>query len=425
MQHRKHLLQIILALSLLGSAFFPREKENKEALWNATKLSYSTLAEQSNTCQNSPQHELACKNAVRTLLQYAGAISQLASIHDYGAALKKIPQNYFQGKVPASTTAAAWNSFLQSFDPYGSLFPASWGEAQASRSEDNFTGIGIYLRNYEDSYRISAITPESPAENAGIKAGDLLYKIKGKEATALSREQIAQLLEGPHGDRLHLELIRNGQKISAEVARKNIRIPLLRSKILPNEKTGERVGYISLHSLNKKGICEDVRNTILTLEKAQVNALVLDLRGNPGGFVNEALCISSLFLGEGKLLAKFQKIEKPFPLLALQKRVSQEKEDENFQLYTQEKQLTKLPLLVAIDGASASAAEIIASALRDNHRALLFGEKSYGKGIMQSMYKPWGREDLVLAKSTHEIFRPNGASLQKIGVNPDIPASTL
>ena len=421
---KKQCAQALLSIALLCIGFFsPAEKEkNQEEFWKETSLSQNTLQEIFKKCEKSPQFWFACKNASSALAKHIGKSSASLGIHsttNFSTLFQKIKKEYYQKNIPNSALAAAWNAYLQTFDPHAKIAPASWEEEQASRSMQSYAGIGIQTQNYDERFRISELVINSPAHRAGLRKGDILLSINGQNTENIARENLFKKIS-PNEEIASIEIQRDKQKFTVKLKAEKLNLPLLVTKIIPHQETGDKIGWIFIRHFNKKNICNDVRKSIFSLENSGVQGFILDLRSNPGGLVKEAQCISSLFLGKNKLWASFQKIDNPLPMLTHSIHKNSLGERGDFTLYTQETQITKLPVLTLINENTASAAEILAASLQDHSRSLVIGKRSFGKGLMQSVYMPWNNSSLLLTKTTHKIFRPDGTSLQFQGVIPDL-----
>ena len=283
-------------------------------------------------------------------------------------------------------------------DPYTEYFTAT--EAKQFTDQVNgggFSGIGAEL-GLDDDKNVIIVAPIKgmPAEKAGVKPKDIVAEIDGKSTSGLTISEAVSKIRGKKGTTVKLTLVRNNQPIEVEITRDDIQVPSVDSKMLDDGQTAYM--HISTFGDNTASLA---RQQATDLKKQGAKAFVLDLRGNPGGEVDAAIGVASLWTPQGKLVMQA-------------KRGSQVLET-----YTAQGNniLQDMPTAVLINGGSASASEIVASALRDNVGARLIGEKSYGKGVMQGIEAlPGGAE---LKVTIARWYSPKGQNIDKKGIDPD------
>ncbi len=282
-------------------------------------------------------------------------------------------------------------------DPYTQYFTPKEAKDFDSQLNNEFSGIGAELGQDKDRNLI-VVAPISgtPAAIAGVKPQDIIAEIDKKPSSDLSVEEAVTKIRGPKGTKVTLKLIRNRtQTIDLTITRDDIRIPTVESKMLDGG-----VGYLRINTFSDDAAqLADVEARKLLAQN--VKSIVLDLRGNPGGRVDSAVGLASLWLPQGKI-------------------VMQEKRGsvvEKTHTATGDNILEGLPTVVLQDGGSASASEIVAGALRDNNAATLIGEKSYGKGSVQQVIplKDGGELKVTVAR----WYRPSGQNIDKKGIDPD------
>lgn len=282
-------------------------------------------------------------------------------------------------------------------DPYTEYFTPEEAKEFQQQVNNEFSGIGAELGQDKDKNLI-VVAPISgtPASKAGIRPQDLIAEINGKSTSGLSVEEAVKEIRGEKGTEVKLKLIRNrAQTLDLTIIREDIQVPSVESKTLDGN-----VGYLRINTF-----APDTGSAALTeaskLKQAGVKAVVLDLRGNPGGLVDSAIQVASIWLPSGKL-------------------VMQEKRGGVVETtYTARGNpvLEGMPTTVLVDAGSASASEIVAGALRDHNVAKIYGEKSYGKGSVQ---KPVSLKDGGELKVTiGRWYRPNGQNIDKKGIDPD------
>jgi carboxyl-terminal processing protease len=277
-------------------------------------------------------------------------------------------------------------------DPYAALYsPKELSEFTASTG-GRYGGLGMLVEDQEGVVVVSRVYPHTPAEAGGVHEGDRIIGVEDRTTRGLKLGQVTDLLKGTPGTVVNVTFGRPGvaQPIPMKFTRAVIRIPAVPYAILLDTKTG----YIPLYQFNETA-AQEVTEAVARLQKEGAKSLVIDLRGNGGGIVDEAIEISNLFLKPGVEIASVRGREGP-P-----------------QLFTSRGQplAPTIPLVIMIDGYTASASEIVAGALQDHDRALLVGTRSFGKGLVQSLYQLDGGWALKL--TTAKWYTPSGRSIQK------------
>tara|TARA_B100000035_G_scaffold302131_1_gene299442 strand:- start:677 stop:1813 length:1137 start_codon:yes stop_codon:yes gene_type:complete len=317
----------------------------------------------------------------------------------FGEVLEKISEEYVDEINQSESMDSAINGLLQSLDPYSAyMSPEIFNEIQTETSGE-FGGLGIEVSM--ESGVVKVITPidDTPASRAGIKAGDFIVKIEDTQVQGKTLSEAVDLMRGPVGSSIELTVRRRGIKkaIKFNITREIIKIQSVKADLLEDE-----IGYIRLTSFNENS-SEQIKNKIKDLEENKIiKSYILDLRNNPGGLLSQAIRITDFFLNDGEIVST--KSRQP---------------SENRKWFAKNGDLTKgKTLLVLINYGSASASEIVAGALKDNKRAIVLGENSYGKGSVQSIIplKNKGAIRLTVAK----YYLPSGKSISEVGVSPDI-----
>ena len=317
----------------------------------------------------------------------------------FGEVLEKINNEYVDEIDQSKSMDSAIDGLLQSLDPYSAyMSPEIFKEMQTETSGE-FGGLGIEVGMESGVVKVISPIDDTPASKAGIKAGDFIVKIEDTQVQGKSLSEAVDLMRGPVGSSIELTIRRRGEKkaITFNIIREIIEIKSVKSDLLENN-----IGYIRLTSFNENS-SEQIKDKIKDLEKNQnVNAYILDLRNNPGGLLSQAIRISDFFLDNGEIVS-----------------TKSRKASENRKWFAKKGDLTNgKTLIVLINYGSASAAEIVAGALKDHKRAIILGENSYGKGSVQSIIplKNKGAIRLTVAK----YYLPSGKSISEVGVSPDI-----
>ncbi|MCS7296734.1 MAG: S41 family peptidase [Bacteroidia bacterium] len=315
------------------------------------------------------------------------------NIEVYGRVLQELAQNYVDVPDLDRLTARAIESMLNDLDPYTNFYSAiDVTQAQLEQS-GQYAGVGLVLQPLEGRVICRRILPGSPAEKAGIQPGDLLIEVEKKPVSDLSLEQIQKLLRGMPKTTVQVKILHpaNGQFQELQLVRadlENEAVPY--SALLPGQ-----IGYIALTQFTR-GCSEAVRQHLIQLKtQAPLKGLILDLRGNPGGLLNEALQILNFFLPKGELL------------LETRGRMAEANQKYYAQLHPLE---PTLPLVVLIDEHSASASEIVAGTLQDLDRAVIIGRRSFGKGLVQ-IVRPLV-ENTQMKITVSRYYTPSGRSIQ-------------
>ncbi len=317
----------------------------------------------------------------------------------FGEVLEKISEEYVDEIDQSEGMDSAINGLLQSLDPYSAyMSPEIFNEMQTETSGE-FGGLGIEVGMESGVVKVISPIDDTPASKAGIKAGDYIVKIEGTQVQGKTLSEAVDLMRGPVGSSIELTVRRVGEKkaITFNIKREIIKIQSVKADLLQND-----IGYIRLTSFNENS-SDQIKSKIKDLEKNQIiKSYILDLRNNPGGLLSQAIKITDFFLDNGEIVS-----------------TKSRKSSENRKWFAKKGDLTMgKTLVVLINYGSASAAEIVAGALKDNKRAIVLGENSYGKGSVQSIIplKNKGAIRLTVAK----YYLPSGKSISEVGVSPDI-----
>ncbi len=301
-------------------------------------------------------------------------------------------------RVLAQGTVASILAALK--DPYTEyLNPAAYSLLQQEISA-SYSGVGVTVLPSSDGLDVVSVDP-GPAREAGMRPGDVIVGINGGAVRGLPYEIALGRILGPLGTTIRLDVLRGNRALIFSMARRRISAPIVRSRVLVSSLG--RVGYLRLSAF-RTGSAQVLRKELIGLERAHVAALVLDVRDNPGGLLDQAVAVASLFLERG-VVVSVQGAHRHREVLSANGRRS----------------ATRLPLVVLVDRYSASAAEVLAAALRDNHRAELVGESTYGKALVQEIEPLPGGAALKL--TTARYLTPDGVDISHQGIRPDVVAA--
>jgi carboxyl-terminal processing protease len=299
---------------------------------------------------------------------------------------------------------AAYKAIRQSLedlgDPYTRFLDPEEYEELSSQTSGELSGIGIRLGIDKKNNKLTVFEPipNSPATKAGLKAGDHIVSIDGKSTKTMTLEQASAAIKGQVGTEVKLEIERSTKPaFEVNIARAQIELPSVSYTL--NQEQGSKVGYIKLDEFSSHA-AEQMQKAIQDLSEKQVSGFILDLRGNPGGLLFSSVEIARMWMEKGAIVS------------TLDRQGGNEKFSANGQA------LTDLPLVILVDGYSASASEILTGALKENHRATVVGSRTYGKGTVQSVHSL--SDGSGLAVTIAHYYPPSGVDINKKGIAPDI-----
>jgi len=301
----------------------------------------------------------------------------------------------------ALVAGSAASAFLaEAVDAHARIEPMAQLQDSMNDANENFTGIGATLQSLSGKTVVASVIEGGPAEKSGVKANDVILAVDSSATEGKKVDDVVKLIRGPEGSTVTLRVLRKGQSANIRIVRAKIKLENVEAKIIND--LGAVVGFIKLRSFMDKKACTIIAQKIQEFESQRVTGIVLDLRGNGGGLLDQGVCIGGLFLGQ-KVVVKVKDLE------------SDRFED----LPASRPAITKLPVVALIDGGSASASEILAGALQDYQRSWVIGERSFGKGTVQA---PSGfyNQNIVLYRTIQRFYQPSGRTNQMVGISPDI-----
>lgn len=312
---------------------------------------------------------------------------------------RHVKSEYVEPVTEDQLDLAAAEGMIASLDPHSAFLDAAEYEAMRVSTSGHYSGVGLEVA--EQDGKIVVVTPieGSPADKAGVRPGDVLLEIDGRAVEAARLEDAIERMRGFVGSKVRLVVSRAGEPepLQFELARSDVHVRTVRAEPLPG-----RYGYVRITHFND-ATPRDFGRQLARLQDAQPLAgLVLDLRGNPGGVLESAVGVADDFLESGVIV-----------------RAEGRTADSRFEMRASGGDLLHAaPLVVLVDRGSASGAEIVAGALRDHGRATLMGERTFGKGSVQTVVPL--RDGLALKLTTSRYFTPSGASIHERGIDPDV-----
>lgn len=296
--------------------------------------------------------------------------------------------------------AAVRTALAKLGDPYTRFLDPSQYEALTSQTSGEVSGIGIRMEKNQETQRLTVVDtlPDSPAGKAGVKAGDEILAINGKPTAGMDVQDASKLIRGKAGTLVTLKIGRNGQNADdVKITRANIELPSVTYNL--KQEGNRRVGYISLREFSAHA-AEQMQRAIQDLNRQQVNAYVLDLRGNPGGLLTAGVEIARMWLENGSIVRTV------------------DRQGASEEIKANKTALTQRPLVVLVDGNSASASEIVAGALQDNRRAVIVGSQTFGKALVQSVHNL--SDGSGLAVTVAHYYTPKGTDISHRGITPNV-----
>ena len=315
----------------------------------------------------------------------------------FGAVYGRIVENYYKDLDHNEMMRAAIEGMLEELDVYSQYYDEEGLNRLQQDTSGRFAGLGITVGEKGKYPVVISPIENTPASRAGIISGDQIVEIEGKSTFDIGLEEVVRLLRGESGTEVKIKIHRQGGTPDWEISIKRQIIKIESVALIEELKPG--IGYISMRQTRfSEETGQDVELALKTLQKKGIEKLILDLRGNPGGLLSQAIQVADLFVAKG------------VPIVSIKERDGGREETK----YSQSKpMLGKLPLIVLVDGGSASAAEIVAGAIQDNDRGIVLGTTSFGKGSVQTIFDLLDTENTALKLTTALYYTPSGRSIHR------------
>jgi carboxyl-terminal processing protease len=339
--------------------------------------------------------------AVQPRVMLIGATAKAAAADTYrqlnlfGDVFERVRADYVERPDDGKLIETAINGMLAGLDPHSSYMDAKSFRDMQVQTRGEFGGLGIEVTMEDGLIKVVAPIDDTPAAKAGVMANDIITRLDDEQVQGLTLNQAVEKMRGPVNTKIKLTITRKGQDkpIEVSITRDIIRVRSVRSQI-----EGEDIGYIRLTQFNEQtteGLKKAISDISAKISEDKLKGYVLDLRNNPGGLLDQAISVSDAFLQKGEIVST---------------RGRNAEETQRFNARAGD--LTKnKPLIVLINGGSASASEIVAGALQDHRRAAVIGTRSFGKGSVQTII-PLGSGNGALRLTTARYFTPSGVSIQ-------------
>lgn len=325
--------------------------------------------------------------------------SRYENLEAFTDAVNIIEKNYVEDVKMDTLIQGAIKGMLSELDPHSSYLTPDMFKEFKVETKGEFGGLGITISIKENILTIISPIEDTPADKAGLKAGDKIIKIEGEPTTNITLEEAVDKLRGKPGTKVTITIFREGKEkpFDVTITRDVITIKAVKSKVINN------LGYIRLTQF-KQDASEEASKALKELEKENIQGLILDLRNNPGGLLSEAVNVSSIFLPNDKTV------------VYTKDRNGDEKHLKTNNTGEKDKDI---PMVVLINEGSASASEIVSGALQDYKRALVIGQTSFGKASVQTIIPT--ANGAAIKITTARYYTPKGRSIQNVGIVPDIP----
>ncbi|WP_103332325.1 S41 family peptidase [Pseudotabrizicola formosa] len=320
----------------------------------------------------------------------------------FGDIFERVRAQYVEEVDSKELIEAAINGMLTSLDPHSNYLAASDFDDMQVQTRGEFGGLGIEVTQEEGFVKVVSPMDDTPADEAGIEAGDYITHVNGESVLGLQLDAAVDMMRGPVGSEIIITVVREGvaEPFDVSIIRDTIKLVAVRNRVV-----GETVvlRVTTFNDQTYSGLEENLRTAVEEVGGMEnVNGFVIDLRNNPGGLLTQAIRVSDAFLDKGEIVST---------------RGREPVDSERFNAQPGDLAMGK-PIVVLVNGGSASASEIVAGALQDHRRAIVVGTKSFGKGSVQTVIPLRG--DGAMRLTTARYYTPSGRSIQALGVMPDI-----
>jgi carboxyl-terminal processing protease len=333
----------------------------------------------------------------------AAGVDTYSQLNLFGDVFERIRTDYVEKPDDGKLIEASINGMITALDPHSRYMNEKARRDMQETTSGEFGGLGIEVTMEEGLVKVVAPMDDTPAAKAGILSGDLISEINDEAVQGLTLEQAVNKMKGPINTTTRLKIIRKGTDAAIDVS---LVREIIRVRPVSYRTEGGDIGYVRITAFNEQttdGLKKAIADIAKQIPPEKLAGYVVDLRNNPGGLLDQAVSVSGAFMARGEIVST---------------RGRTAEETQRFSARTGDLIKGK-PLVVLINGGSASASEIVAGALHDHKRATLIGTRSFGKGSVQTII-PLGTGNGALALTTARYFTPSGHSIQAQGITPDI-----
>ncbi len=340
---------------------------------------------------------------IGTSARAAGAADTYRQLNLFGDIFERVRSHYVEKPDDSKLVEGAINGMLNGLDPHSSYMDPKGFRDMQVQTHGEFGGLGIEVTMEDGLVKVVAPIDDTPAAKADVRAGDVITHIDDEAVQGLTLNQAVEKMRGPVNTKIRLKVMRKGldKPLEISLTRDTIKVRSVRSRT-----DGDDVGYIRITQFNEQttdGLKKSISDITNQVGNDKLKGFVIDLRNNPGGLLDQAISVSDAFLERGEIVST---------------RGRDPEETQRFNARPGD--LTKgKPVILLINGGSASASEIVAGALQDHRRATVVGTRSFGKGSVQTII-PLGSGNGALRLTTARYFTPSGRSIQAKGISPDI-----
>jgi carboxyl-terminal processing protease len=332
-------------------------------------------------------------------------VSTYRELDSFMSVFERVRSEYVETVDDKTLLRGAIDGMLASLDPHSSYLDEKGFKALMTTTEGNYGGLGLNVTQEDGAVKVIAATEGTPADRAGIKAGDYLTHINGKLVYGGTLDEAVEQMRGPAGSTVKITVVRPGRDkpFDVNITRAIIELPAVKWEIK------DRVGILNVNTFNRT-TTDATLAAMTAIEKSlggKPLGYVLDLRSNPGGLLDQAISLSDLFLERGEIVSQR----------------GRKKGDIERYFAKPGDAANGLPVVVLVDAGSASAAEIVAGAIQDHHRGIVMGERSFGKGSVQTLLPL--SQNTAIRLTTARYYTPSGKSVQEGGITPDITVPQL
>lgn len=337
-----------------------------------------------------------------SVAEAAGSADTYKQLNLFGDVFERVRSDYVEKPDDAKLIESAVNGMLTGLDPHSSFMDAKAFKDMQVQTNGEFGGLGIEVQMFENQVRVEGAIDDTPAARAGVRAKDVITHLDGQSIQGLSLNQAVEKMRGPVNTPIELTVSREGaeEPVKIKIVRDIIRIRSVKSNV-----EGDDIAYIRVSQFNQQtfeGLKKALDDADGKIGRDKLKGYVLDLRNNPGGLLDQAIAVSDAFLERGEIVSTRGR-----------------NPDESQRFNARSGDLAKgKPIIVLVNGGSASASEIVAGALQDHRRATVLGTRSFGKGSVQTIIPLGGNGAIRL--TTARYYTPSGKSIQAKGIVPDI-----